>query len=65
MIELCEWCGKLPGAINSRYWTVSDGSYDGHWVCGNCEYEFEMKDDEENALWVSNPDEEAVANVKG
>lgn len=36
--EICEYCEKQPGALNSQYWI--DAEFDaGHWVCCECENE--------------------------
>lgn len=45
--QLCEYCGDRPGTMNSHYWTMN-GSYDGHWVCNQCELEFEKRSNDWN-----------------
>ena len=39
-MKYCEGCGVLEGVLNSHYW--KDENEDGHWVCWECEQEFEQ-----------------------
>lgn len=40
--QVCENCEKRDGVTNSRHWIDYEESDEGHWVCAECEHEFEQ-----------------------